>query len=76
MKIHHLQESIEPGQIETILIETDDMLVDIFTTHLARKRHEYLRCLTYGYGTSTILKCRDMKPGIPEKLKALLKDGL
>ena len=33
MKIHHLRKSIELGQIETILIETDDMLADIFTKH-------------------------------------------
>ena len=37
MKIHHLRESIELGQIRTILIGTDDMLADIFTKHLPRK---------------------------------------
>ena len=76
MKIHHLRESIELGQIETILIGTDDMLADIFTKHLPRKRHKYLRRLTCGYGTSTDLERKDSKPGIPEKLKMLLKNGL
>ena len=76
MKIHHLRESIELGQIETILIGTDDMLADIFTKHLPRKRHEYLRRLTCGCGTSTDLERKDSKPGIPEKLKMLLKNGL
>jgi hypothetical protein len=76
MKIHHLRESIELGQIKTILIGTDDMLADIFTKHLLRKRHEYLRRLTCGYGTSTDLERKDSKPGIPEKLKMLLKNGL
>ena len=35
MKIHHLREFIELGEIETILIRTDDVLVDIFMKHLA-----------------------------------------
>ena len=76
IKIHHLQESIELGQIETTLKGTDDMLADIFTKHLARKRHEYLRRLTCGYGTSTDLERKDSKPVIAEKLKKLLKNGL
>jgi hypothetical protein len=76
MKIHHLRESMELGQIETIFIGTDDMLADIFTKHLLRKQHKYLRRLTCGYGTSTDLERKDSKPGIPEKLKTLLKNGL
>ena len=37
MKIHHLRESIELGEIETILIGTNDMLAAISTNHLARR---------------------------------------
>lgn len=76
MKIHYLQESIEMGEIKTILIGTDIMLTDIFTKHLARKRHEYLRRLACRYGTSTDLERRDSKPGIPQKLQKLLKNGI
>ena len=75
MKIHHLRESIKLVEIKTILIGTDDMLADIFTKHLARKRHEYLRRLTSGYGTSTDLERRDSKPGISMQLQKQLKNG-
>ena len=75
MKIHHLQESIEVGDIQTALIKTDDMLADSFTKHLPRQRHEYLRRLNTGYGTSTDLERYDSKPGVPKKLLELLKNG-
>jgi hypothetical protein len=74
MKIHHLREPIELGEIKTILIGTDDMLADIFTKRLARKRLKYLRRLTCGYGTSTDLERRDSKPRIPMQLQKLLKN--
>ena len=54
----------------------DGMLADIFTKHLACKRHECLRRLTCGYGRSTDLERKDSKPVILEKLKTLLKNRL
>ena len=75
MKIHHLRESIEAGEIQTALIKTDDMLADSLTKHLPRQRHEYLRRLNTGYGTSTDLERYDSKPGVPKKLLELLKNG-
>ena len=75
MKIHHLRESIEAGEIQTVLVKMDNMLADSFTKHLPRQCHEYLRCLNTGHGTSTDLERYDSKPGVPKKLLELLKNG-
>ena len=76
MKIHNLRDAFELGEIETVLMRTDEMPADIFTKRLVRKRHEYLRRLTCGYGTSTDLERRDSKPGITGKLPELLARGI